>query len=213
MNRQNEKRKHSASADGWQAETHRPASRHLERTSRKHFINISSLSVVWFEPKTSGLMLRSVKRGSCPPVSLSLSPSVCLPLSGQYKKLHLSHCNHPPYLSGSPQPGSRRTGPGAAEHQMPRSTVLPWQLRLLLMWIKSHGSSCERNWSRLSPPDNRGLDDAWSLRQELNLPWCRSQINKTGKQRRESAAPLIWFGCRMFLAFHTQVILGIFFLF
>lgn len=61
------------------------------------------------------------------------------------------------------------------------------------------------------PPDKRGLDNAWSLRQELNLLGCKSQINKAGKQWRESAALLIWFGCRMFPAFHTQVILGIFF--
>lgn len=59
------------------------------------------------------------------------------------------------------------------------------------------------------PPDNRGFDNAWSLPQEPNLPACRSQVNKTGKQWRESAVLLIWFGCRLFSAFHTQVILGI----
>lgn len=44
------------------------------------------------------------------------------------------------------------------------------------------------------PPHNRGLDNAWSLRQELNLPVCRSQINKTGKQRRGicCALDMIW---------------------
>lgn len=44
------------------------------------------------------------------------------------------------------------------------------------------------------PPDNRGLDNAWSLRQELNLPVCRSQINKTGKQWRGicCALDMIW---------------------
>lgn len=61
------------------------------------------------------------------------------------------------------------------------------------------------------PADNCGLDNAWSLRQEPNLPVCRSQVNKTGEQWRESAVLLIWFGCRLFSAFHTQVILGIFF--
>lgn len=180
----------------WQVETHRPTGRHHLTTSRKCFNKVSPVSVVWLERNTGGLTPRSLKRDSHYPVSRTVQQDI-IPFSTQLLYLIFD------FLStvGLRQ---RRPASDASEHCVTLAVAAvvnvdleSWQL-LRVQLVLSF------------PPDIRGPDNAWSLRQELNLPVCGSQINRTGKQWRESAGLLIWFGCRMFLAFHTQVILGIF---
>lgn len=173
---------------------HHPTSMHLNTTCR----NVLSTSVqlsVWPEQKTRGLTLRSLKR-----IAHHLFPfSACL-----LKNNFCIWCLTLHSRAYREQAGCTKAS-DALEHCVTLAVAAvvnvdleSWQL-LRVQLVLSFS------------PDIRGLDNAWSLRQELNLPVCRSQINKTGKQWRESAALLIWFGCRMFSAFHTQVILGIFF--
>lgn len=152
----------------------------LADTSSQHFTNVSPASVVWLQQETRGLTLRSLKCVSHNPVSFlfhSVSQDI-IPLSELL--LH-------PIFDLLSTVGLTERGPAsdASEHCVTLAVAAAvnvdlesWQL-LQVQLVLSF------------PPDIRGPDNAWSLRQELNLLVCRSQINRTGKQWRESAVLLI----------------------
>lgn len=124
----------------------------------------SPVRVVWFQQETSGLTLRSLKRVSHHP--FTVQPRVIA-----------FHCSHRKAGPDAPASDASQHCVALAVASVVNVDLEPWQL-LRVQLVPSF------------PPDSRGPDNVRSLRRELNLLVCRSQVNKTGKQSRESAVLL-----------------------